>query len=78
MEITRKQRVGLLPLYLSLYDTYVPQFEPVMKQHAATVKRALEEPIRQIAENAGLDGAVIAEKAKNENNRFHSGRRMGR
>ncbi|MCL2294803.1 MAG: chaperonin GroEL [Spirochaetes bacterium] len=30
------------------------------------VKRALEEPIRQIAENAGLDGAVIAEKAKHE------------
>jgi len=30
------------------------------------VKRALEEPIRQIAENAGLDGAVIADKAKNE------------
>ncbi|PIE98566.1 MAG: chaperonin GroEL [Treponema sp.] len=28
------------------------------------VKRALEEPIRQISENAGLDGAVIAEKAK--------------
>jgi chaperonin GroEL len=30
------------------------------------VKRALEEPIRQIAENAGMDGAVIAERAKNE------------
>jgi len=30
------------------------------------VKRALEEPIRQIAENAGLDGAVIAEKARHE------------
>jgi chaperonin GroEL len=30
------------------------------------VKRALEEPIRQIAENAGVDGAVIAERAKNE------------
>ncbi|MDR1030555.1 MAG: chaperonin GroEL [Treponema sp.] len=30
------------------------------------VKRALEEPIRQIAENAGLDGAVIADKAKAE------------
>ncbi|GHV71765.1 60 kDa chaperonin [Spirochaetia bacterium] len=30
------------------------------------VKRALEEPIRQIAENAGLDGAVIAERAKSE------------
>ena len=30
------------------------------------VKRALEEPIRQIAENAGLDGSIIADKAKNE------------
>ena len=30
------------------------------------VRRALEEPIRQISENAGLDGAVIAERAKNE------------
>jgi chaperonin GroEL len=30
------------------------------------VKRALEEPIRQIAENAGLDGAVVADRAKNE------------
>ena len=32
------------------------------------VKRALEEPIRQIAENAGLDGAVIAEKSKEKKN----------
>lgn len=30
------------------------------------VKRALEEPIRQISDNAGLDGAVIADRAKNE------------
>jgi chaperonin GroEL len=30
------------------------------------VVRALEEPIRQIAENAGLDGSIIADKAKNE------------
>jgi chaperonin GroEL len=29
------------------------------------VKRALEEPIRQIAENAGIDGAIVADKAKN-------------
>ncbi|AEC01447.1 chaperonin GroEL [Parasphaerochaeta coccoides] len=29
------------------------------------VRRALEEPIRQIAENAGLDGSIIAEKCKN-------------
>ena len=34
------------------------------KHGFSIVKRALEEPIRQIAENAGLDGAVIAEKAK--------------
>ena len=30
------------------------------------VIRALEEPIRQIAENAGLDGSIIADKCKNE------------
>jgi chaperonin GroEL len=30
------------------------------------VKRALEEPIRQIATNAGLDGSIIADKAKHE------------
>ncbi len=30
------------------------------------VMRALEEPIRQIAENAGLDGSIVADRAKNE------------
>lgn len=30
------------------------------------VRRALEEPIRQIADNAGIDGAVIADRAKTE------------
>jgi chaperonin GroEL len=30
----------------------------------AIVKRALEEPLRQIAENAGLEGSVIVEKVK--------------
>ncbi len=30
------------------------------------VQRALEEPIRQIAENSGVDGAIIADKAKSE------------
>ena len=29
------------------------------------VVRALEEPLRQIAENAGLDGAVVVDKIKN-------------
>jgi len=32
------------------------------------VRRALEEPIRQIAENAGLDGSIIADKCKNNEN----------
>ncbi|MGH7265373.1 MAG: TCP-1/cpn60 chaperonin family protein, partial [Candidatus Rokuibacteriota bacterium] len=31
---------------------------------AAIVKRALEEPIRQIVENAGLEGSVVVEKVK--------------
>jgi chaperonin GroEL len=30
------------------------------------VTRALEEPIRQIAQNAGMDGVIIADKAKHE------------
>ncbi|MDF2672578.1 MAG: groL [Clostridiales bacterium] len=32
---------------------------------ALIVKRALEEPVRQIAENAGYDGGVVIEKIKN-------------
>lgn len=30
------------------------------------VRRSLEEPMRQIADNAGIDGAVVAERAKSE------------
>jgi chaperonin GroEL len=36
------------------------------KVGAMIVKRALEEPIRQIVENAGLEGSVIVEKVKAE------------
>ncbi len=54
------------------------QIVPVLEKHDLSsfdeeekvgfriVMRALEEPIRQIAENAGVDGSIIAEKAKNE------------
>ncbi|MCX7780645.1 MAG: chaperonin GroEL, partial [Negativicutes bacterium] len=31
----------------------------------AIVKRAIEEPVRQIANNAGLEGSVVVEKVKN-------------
>jgi chaperonin GroEL len=34
------------------------------------VKRSLEEPIRQIAQNAGMDAPIVAEKAKNEKRGF--------
>jgi chaperonin GroEL len=36
------------------------------KVGAMIVRRALEEPIRQIVENAGLEGSVIVEKVKAE------------
>jgi chaperonin GroEL len=36
------------------------------KVGATIVRRALEEPIRQIVENAGLEGSVIVEKVKAE------------
>ncbi len=39
-------------------------FEGDRKTGIKILKRALEEPVRQIAENAGLDGAVIAQKTK--------------
>ncbi|MCX7031583.1 MAG: chaperonin GroEL [Spirochaetes bacterium] len=34
------------------------------------VKRALEEPMRQIAQNSGMDGAVIIDRARNEKKGF--------
>ena len=34
------------------------------------VRRALEEPIRQISENAGVDGAIVAAKCKNADKGF--------
>ncbi|MBI1958237.1 MAG: chaperonin GroEL, partial [Candidatus Rokubacteria bacterium] len=36
------------------------------KVGATIVRRALEEPIRQIVENAGLEGSVIVEKVKGD------------
>ncbi len=40
------------------------QLEGDEKLGVQIVKRALEEPLRQIAENAGLDGSVVVEKVK--------------
>ncbi|MDU2585324.1 MAG: TCP-1/cpn60 chaperonin family protein, partial [Anaerococcus prevotii] len=35
------------------------------KTGALIIKKALEAPLRQIVENAGMDGSVIVEKVKN-------------
>jgi chaperonin GroEL len=40
------------------------KFEGDMKTGAAIVVKALEEPLRQIAGNAGLEGSVVVEKVK--------------
>lgn len=43
----------------------------------AIVRRALEEPLRQIIENSGLDGAVIAQKVKEGENDYGYNARTG-
>jgi chaperonin GroEL len=47
-------------------DPLLKKLEGDEKVGAMIVKRALEEPIRQIVENAGLEGSVIVEKVKAE------------
>ena len=46
------------------------QLEGDEKTGLDILKRALEKPIRQIAENAGLDGAVVAAKVKESTGSF--------
>jgi len=50
---------------ISALEKFIPTLEGDMKTGAEIVKRALEEPLRQIAANAGLEGSVIVEKVKN-------------
>ena len=58
--------ITLIQAVHALEKTDLSSFADDDKVGFRIVKRALEEPIRQIAENAGLDGAVIAERARNE------------
>jgi chaperonin GroEL len=58
--------LALIQAVKALDSADVGKFTDDEKVGFKIVKRALEEPIRQIAENAGLDGSVIADKAKNE------------
>ena len=49
---------------LPAVSKYVKTLTGDMKTGAAIIERALEEPVRQIAENAGLEGSVIVAKVK--------------
>jgi len=56
----------LIESSLALEKTDMSKLTDDEKVGFKIVKRALEEPMRQIAENAGVDGAVIADRAKHE------------
>jgi chaperonin GroEL len=61
---------GIVPgggvTYLNIIPALNGIGETPDEQHgAAIVRRALEEPLRQIAENAGLEGSVVVERVKN-------------
>ncbi|NSW80684.1 MAG: chaperonin GroEL [Chthonomonadetes bacterium] len=61
---------GIVPGGGVTYLNIIPALEGIGEtpdeQHgAAIVRRALEEPLRQIAENAGLEGSVVVERVKN-------------
>ena len=58
--------IALIQAALALDKTDMTKMTDDEKVGFKITKRALEEPIRQIAENAGVDGSIIADKAKNE------------
>lgn len=55
--------INAIPAVESLLDTDNADF----KTGVQIVLKALEEPIRQIADNAGVEGSVIVDKIKSEN-----------
>jgi chaperonin GroEL len=58
--------IALIQAALTLEKTDLSKMSDDEKVGFRITKRALEEPIRQIAENAGVDGSIIADRAKNE------------
>jgi len=58
--------LALIQAIATLKGTDISSLTEDEKHGFNIVKRALEEPMRQIAENAGVDGAIIADKAQNE------------
>lgn len=58
--------ISMIQAVHALEKVDIEAYEDEEKVGFRIVLRALEEPIRQIAINAGLDGAIIADKAKHE------------
>ncbi len=58
--------VALVEAVKALDDADIKSLSADEKVGFNIVKRSLEEPIRQIATNAGLDGAIVADKVKHE------------
>ena len=59
--------MALLRASLSLENILIEGDE---KTGIAILRRAVEEPIRQISENAGIDGAVVVQKVKEGKGEF--------
>jgi len=56
----------LIQATLALAKVDVSEYDADVKTGFKIVERALEEPIRQIAINAGVDGPIVADRARNE------------
>ena len=63
---------GILPGGGTAYVNVIPEVEKILNEVSEDerigvkiILKALEEPIKQIATNAGLEGAVILDKVKN-------------
>jgi chaperonin GroEL len=63
---------GIVPGGGTSYINALPSVQALIESNSGDIKtgirivlKALEEPVRQIAANAGLDGSVICEKVKN-------------
>lgn len=61
--------VALVSIIPKVHD-YVETLSGDEKTGAKIIERALEEPIRQIAENAGLEGSVVVAEVKNQKDGF--------
>ncbi len=51
-------------------DKVIEKLQGEIKVGAKIIRRALEEPLRQIAQNAGIDGAIVVDKVRNGKDDF--------